>query len=131
MVALPVKMVIAMRTDLNMRRGKQMAQAGHAAEAFLYANNLSKKAGVLRCELTDKAQAWITRYKRTKIVVGVDSLGELEDLVFKAKFHGIEHHVITDAGATEFNGVPTVTCVALGPEYVDVINPLTGHLKLL
>lgn len=125
-----VKMVIVMRTDLNMRKGKQMAQSAHAAQAFLLQNNVSKKLNVLRCELSQKEQTWFAS-GHTKIVVGVDSLGALEDLVFKAKLNGIEQHVITDAGRTEFDGVPTVTCAAFGPEYEDVIDPLTKHLKLL
>ena len=39
--------------------------------------------------------------------------------------------LITDAGLTEFNGVPTKTCLALGPDYPENIDPITGNLKLL
>jgi PTH2 family peptidyl-tRNA hydrolase len=36
-----------------------------------------------------------------------------------------------DAGLTEFNGVPTKTCIAIGPNWSDEIDEITGHLKLL
>ena len=39
--------------------------------------------------------------------------------------------IIRDSGFTEFNGVPTLTAVAIGPDYPEVIDPLTKHLKLL
>ena len=124
------KMVIVMRTDLSMRKGKMMAQAAHAALAFLLNNNSSKKAAVLRTELSKKEATWLFG-SQTKIVVGVDSLGALDDIVFKAQVKGIEVNVITDAGRTEFHGVPTVTCAALGPGLIDEIDELTAHLKLL
>lgn len=39
--------------------------------------------------------------------------------------------LIVDNGKTEFNGVKTPTCLAIGPaEDVD-LEPVTGHLKLL
>jgi peptidyl-tRNA hydrolase, PTH2 family len=40
-------------------------------------------------------------------------------------------YLITDAGHTEFKGVPTKTCLAIGPNDVDEIDVVTGHLKLL
>jgi PTH2 family peptidyl-tRNA hydrolase len=43
---------------------------------------------------------------------------------------GIQAHKQIDAGKTEFNGVPTLTCIAIGPEYEDIINPITGQLEL-
>ena len=39
--------------------------------------------------------------------------------------------LITDAGLTEFNGVPTNTCIAIGPWDPAEIDKITGHLKLL
>ena len=35
-----------------------------------------------------------------------------------------------DAGRTEFHGVPTATCCAIGPDWPERIDPITGHLKL-
>jgi PTH2 family peptidyl-tRNA hydrolase len=39
-------------------------------------------------------------------------------------------HLITDRGLTEFGGVPTRTCLAVGPDYDDLIDPVTGGLEL-
>ena len=39
--------------------------------------------------------------------------------------------MIVDAGLTEFNGVPTKTCIAIGPANPDDIDEITKHLKLL
>lgn len=37
---------------------------------------------------------------------------------------------ITDVGRTEFNGVPTITALAIGPNKSEDIDKITGHLKL-
>lgn len=39
-------------------------------------------------------------------------------------------HLITDGGLTEFGGVPTRTCLGIGPDYDDRIDPVTGDLEL-
>lgn len=44
---------------------------------------------------------------------------------------GIETHLITDSGKTEFHGVPTNTVVALGPDDSDKIDKITGDLPML
>ena len=73
---------------------------------------------------------WING-KFTKVCVSVDSLDELNAVYEKAKSEGISCALITDAGLTEFNGVPTVTCCAIGPAWSTDVDPITGHLKLL
>ena len=61
-------------------------------------------------------------------VIAFSHLGKIKE---EADNAGIECHLITDSGKTEFNGVPTNTCLAIGPDYVDEINKITGHLNLL
>ena len=39
-------------------------------------------------------------------------------------------HRVTN-GATEFHGVKTITCCAIGPAQDVDLQPVTGHLKLL
>jgi PTH2 family peptidyl-tRNA hydrolase len=39
--------------------------------------------------------------------------------------------LIIDSGKTEFGGVPTKTCLAIGPDYSEKIDKVTGNLKLL
>ena len=66
-----------------------------------------------------------------KVCVYVNSEDELMKIYNSSIEKGIMCSLIEDAGLTEFNGVPTITCIALGPEYSDKLDLLTGHLKLL
>lgn len=113
------KQMLVMRKDLNMRKGKLCAQAAHASLG-LYLKHQSDK----------RVKAWLTgRFK--KITVYVNSEEELLDLVSDAKKAGVLSLVITDAGLTEFDGVPTITCAALGPDTDEALHPITGGLPLL
>ena len=44
---------------------------------------------------------------------------------------GLEGHLITDSGKTEFHGEPTNTCLAIGPDESWKNDQITGHLQLL
>jgi peptidyl-tRNA hydrolase len=48
-----------------------------------------------------------------------------------AQTAGVRSSLITDAGLTEFAGVPTNTCVAIGPAWNEKVDAITGALKLL
>ena len=39
--------------------------------------------------------------------------------------------LITDAGKTEFHGVATKTCCAVGPAWAEDVDAITGALPLL
>ena len=115
------KQVIVMRKDLNMRKGKMIAQGAHASmKVFLDRSHVvGDDSGMDHRVLltTDPMREWIE--------------GLLIDIYNKAKEAGIPCSMIEDAGLTEFNGVVTKTCIAIGPEYPEVIDPITRHLKLL
>ena len=66
-----------------------------------------------------------------KIVCYVNSEQELKDLHQKALDKGLMSHMITDNGATEFNGVKTLTCLAIGPHEDSKFEGITDHLPLL
>ena len=68
---------------------------------------------------------------QTKICVRVGSEAELMEIAAKAVAAKLVCHVITDAGLTEFGGVPTRTCLAIGPNEVEVVDEITGRLRLL
>ena len=135
------KMMTVMRRDLKMRKGKIAAQAGHACiDAILMA--LNKERRVNDFEITDDGiilkdsdksttplSDWF-KYGCAKICVYVDSEEELIDIAEKAKEKGIIAAVITDAGMTEFHGVPTKTCLALEPLPAEIADELTGALPL-
>ena len=69
--------------------------------------------------------------KFTKVVVSVDSEEELIALNKALDDTFIPHALITDAGLTEFHGVPTNTCLGIGPYIAEEIDKFTGHLPLL
>jgi len=127
---LDVKQVIVVRKDLNMRKGKIAAQVAHASIKFLFDNNESDRRDKLVVSLS-KAEAIWANESFTKIVAGVDSEDELNELMLKAELSGVGCYRIIDAGRTEFNGEPTLTCAAFGPCEADVVDKITGHLKLL
>lgn len=72
---------------------------------------------------------WLT-FRFTKVCVQVDSEKELDEIVQKAKAKGVIVYTIIDSGKTEFGGVPTKTCCAVGPDKPHKIDEITGHLKL-
>lgn len=125
------KMVIVIRKDLNMRKGKMAAQAAHAAMKFLIDRSESERSDELHVTLSPVEVDWLFNAAFAKIVVGVDSEEELRDLILKARLADVEVNPITDSGRTEFNGVPTMTCAAFGPDECEVLDKVTGHLKLL
>ncbi len=116
------KQVIVIRHDLKMRLGKAIAQGSHASMAFL-TSDLSR-------ELTETELEWVND-SFTKICVRVDSESELLDIVKQAEYTDIRVHLIKDNGKTEFGGVATYTCCAIGPDESSKIDKITGHLKLL
>lgn len=80
--------------------------------------------------LTEEEKLWMTG-RFTKICVGVETEEELLSVFAVAKNAGLTVHLITDAGDTEFHGVPTRTCLAVGPHTAEKLAPITGHLTLL
>ncbi len=118
------KQIIILRKDLNMRKGKMVAQGAHASMAVILEEQLKLHYP------TPAIADWLSG-SFTKICVSVDSEDELVQLYTEAKARNIPCSLIKDSGFTEFNGVPTLTAVAIGPEYPEVIDPLTKHLKLL
>lgn len=113
-----MKQIIVLRTDLKMRRGKEIAQGAHACLKAILNNRNDPRV----IDWYDNNQA--------KIAVGVDTEADLVALVDKARSRGIISEIIIDAGRTEFNGVATLTCAAIGPDTVERIDDVTGHLKL-
>ena len=124
-----IKQVIVMRHDLKMRRGKQIAQGAHASMSFL-CRRLQETGSVTLDGLTDAQRAWLTG-AFAKVCCRVDSEEELMQIHDKALEAGLEVHLITDSGRTEFHGQPTRTCLAIGPDEADKIDAITGHLQLL
>jgi len=124
-----IKQVIVMRHDLKMRRGKQIAQGAHASMAFL-TRRLQNSPSISMPDFSPNAQAWI-KGAFAKVCVRCNSDEELLAIHDKAIESGLEVHLITDSGRTEFHGQPTRTCLAIGPDESSKIDQVTGHLELL
>jgi peptidyl-tRNA hydrolase, PTH2 family len=132
------KQVIILRKDLNMRKGKMVAQGAHAsllailscAKQTTFSGALGDGSGTWTLKAPAAMTEWING-QHTKICVSVNSEQELEALYERAKANGIPCAMVTDAGHTEFNGVPTKTAVAIGPAKVDAVDEITGKLPLL
>ena len=111
------KQCIVIRSDLNLSKGKIAVQASHAA---ILAYDRSPRS--IRSRWMESGQK--------KVVLGVKSLEELFSLKEMAEKLGIPCAVVVDAGLTE---VPpgTVTALGLGPERAELLDRVTGKLKLL
>lgn len=114
-----IKQIIVMRRDLKMSRGKEISQGSHASMLFL----LRKKS------LTKVEKLWVESGMK-KVCVRVDSEQELLDLNKMAKELQLECNLVKDSGKTEFGGISTLTCLALGPDYAHLVDRVTGKLKL-
>ena len=136
-----MKMMIIMRRDLKMRKGKIAAQAGHACvEVIMKAlklkkqlydyDELSDSIVFKNNELNNMSLSHWFQNGCAKVCVYVDSEAELLDIDRMAKDKNILSVIITDAGMTEFHGKPTKTCLVLEPLTYDTADELTGHLKL-
>jgi peptidyl-tRNA hydrolase, PTH2 family len=130
-----IKQVIVIRRDLGMRRGKEIAQGAHASIAWLTermqksGDPVSARLGVHMAILSPAEESWV-RGNFRKICVVVNSEQELVDVYEKAKSADLVAELIEDTGLTEFHGEVTKTAVAIGPDYDEKIDPVTGDLKL-
>ena len=114
-----------------MRIGKYVAQGAHASlGAVLGMGQISDDEEHFVIPLNnDFVRAWIMgNFKKVTCYVTTDQ--ELLDIYDTAKSAGIACSLIRDAGLTEFNGIPTLTAVGIGPDNDDLINKITGNLPL-
>ena len=116
----------------GLRAGKQIAQGSHASQAFLsrqVQSHPESETGVYSIKVSSAQKQWVDS-SFTKIVFCVNTEEELMAIAGKAKELGVEFHIVTDSGKTEFDGVATVTCLALGPDFVENVDPITKDLRL-
>lgn len=124
-----IKQVIIVRTKYpdgnggtrGLRAGKLIAQACHASMGFLRCKN--------KC-LTEIQSKWLLSESHKKIVCQVNDEESLIKLESEAKQLGLTTYLVTDAGLTEFAGIPTVTVLSIGPNDSLEIDKITKNLKL-
>ena len=103
------KLVVLVRTDLDMGKGKIAAQVGHASvECALRAEKKDRKA----------FDAWM------------DSGQKKVRYMAEARSCGLYTVMISDAGRTQVDP-GTATCIGIGPAPQSEIDKVTGALKML
>ena len=130
-VAREPKQVLVLRKDLNMRKGKMVAQGAHASMANVFSKaTYDDSLRRVTLALTEVEWAWLVTGRFKKICVGVDSEEELFFVHKQARLQGLACSLIQDSGLTEFKE-PTFTALAVGPDKPELVDWVTGRLKLL
>lgn len=127
------KQVIVIRKDLNMRKGKMIAQGAHASMKVFFdrmACHDDDSIVIMPEQLTEEMREWM-QGSFTKVTLGVNSEEELINVYKSADAVGLPCSIIEDAGKTEFGGIATLTAVAIGPAKSEDIDAITGKLSLL
>lgn len=121
----PTKLVLIVRSDLKMSKGKTAAQCAHAAVLCvqeIHESNSQDNKELLR--------SWFME-GQPKIVLKVDGgYDELTQLQDQATRVGVVAALVQDAGRTQL-AAGTATVLGIGPDKVERIDKLVGHLKLL
>ncbi|KAK9271608.1 hypothetical protein L1049_001970 [Liquidambar formosana] len=113
------KMVLVVRNDLKMGKGKIAAQCSHATLG-LYKKILHRAPKALnRWEMCGQV----------KVVVKIESEEDLLVLQERAKSLQLPTHVTIDAGRTQIAPNSRTVMAILGP--ADLVDDVTGGLKLL
>ena len=117
------KQSIVIRRDLKMGRGKAAAQAAHAScEAVFNIMESGRREWL----------GWLEEWRRTgqmKVVLRVDSEDELRSVYTTAVSLGLPASLVRDAGRTQLPP-GTLTAVAVGPAPAELVDKVTGRLKL-
>ncbi len=112
------KMIVVVRGDLKMSKGKTCAQVAHA---------------VLDCFMKQKdrklLKAWLDEGGK-KVVLKAEGRKELSGINEAARRAGLPTSVIEDAGRTELEP-GTITCMGVGPEREEKIDRVAGELPTL
>lgn len=113
------KMVLLVRTDLGMTKGKAAAQCAHAAVGCY------KKAARSAPEVLKKWEYC----GQAKVTLKVDSEEAMVQLQSRARARGLVTSLVRDAGRTQIEA-GSATVLGIGPAPADVVDEITGHLKL-
>lgn len=114
------KLVVLVRTDLDMGKGKIAAQVGHASvECALRAEKKDRKA----------FDSWMDCGQR-KVVLKVSGKDEMIRYMNEARSCGFYTVLITDAGRTQVEP-GSATCIGIGPAPESEVDKVTGGLKML
>lgn len=134
-----VKQVIVIKTSFLgsfFCRNRMLAQGAHVSMMWLseeikaFCQQTDHIVSKWHHFFTPEQNEWINGLC-SRIYVRVNTEKKLIDIYNKAKEANLTVYMITDAENTEFHGIATKTCLAIGPHEADKIDAITGHLKLL
>ncbi len=116
------KMVLVVRADLEMGRGKACSQCAHAAlECY-------RRASLEAPRLIRQWEAFGEKKVALRTMGKGNGEEELEELRKAAEEAGLAAALIRDEGRTELeSGTPTVLGLGPGPE--SIVDGVTGHLQ--
>ena len=114
------KQVIAVRTDLDMSKGKTAVQVAHGSVSA---------AEMARVTKQEDWRAWM-REGQKKVAVKVTSEEEIMELRRQAITQNLPYAIIRDAGMTELPP-GTLTVIGIGPAKAEAVDKITKDLKLL
>jgi len=111
------KQVIIVRQDLKMPKGKMSTQVAHASVSAVMKSD------------KEIVEEWKDNGQK-KAVLKVADKRELIKYKKLADKEGLVTSLIKDAGKTVFK-MPTITCLAIGPDEEEKIDKITGELGLM
>ncbi len=115
-----IKQVIIIRMDLEMGKGKMVAQGAHASLMSFFESQRKDK---------DIAQEWLDTGEK-KIVLKVDDEKALEMLFRAFQYKKVPCALVTDAGLTQLPP-GSKTALGIGPWLSSEIDQITSKIKLL
>jgi len=116
------KLVLVVRSDLGMTKGKIAAQCSHAT--------LACYKTLVRADPSHPVLKRWERLGQAKVALKIDSEDDMLMLQAQAISLGLCAQVIHDAGRTQIAS-GSATVLGIGPAPKSKINEVTGHLKLL
>jgi len=118
------KLVLVVRTDLGMKKGKIAAQCSHATLGT-YKQQVETK---LKAN-TEALETW-QREGSAKVVLRTKNLVSLLAIKSQAEQLGIAVYLVKDAGRSQVEA-GSITVLALGPSLSTCLDKVTKDLKLL
>jgi peptidyl-tRNA hydrolase, PTH2 family len=114
---MPYKLVVVVRKDLKLPKGKMAVQVAHAAVN----SALDSDKGIV--------DEWLSEGGK-KVALWCEDRQELAALKKMAESKGLNTAVIIDAGLTVLKP-GTITCLGIGPDEEKRIDEVTGQLKMI